>query len=461
MAPSLEAIADIVRRHPRLVAVDDYELLLRHSESMSKKFINGKEILGANEDDLQIGLRILHRKRPGRSSTTKGTPESMERLVEAAFDASSAASPDPWFRFPLLRTAREPVEDRLRTPQRQIGSLFNHLNSPVDELEEIHAIQKIRVHLVRKGEKLEPKYAKEIHSLGLCIINGRDRSIRFRELRSSSRPVAGLNWPVEDAKEGGRSRSTLQPAAAERNFEIDSKGWLEDLARSACEPRLRLRFILKEHCHFLLAPRVGAALLKRIASWFYANTCLDGLSPLAKTRDQKLFSDALTLVDDGNYPGGSVSAPFDMEGSLTTHTVLVEQGVVRNFLYDTYCATRENRLSTANLSYDKKWFTPRIASTNLYIVPSRKPAVSLVSSINRGVLLDCLDSIEDDTEYKNTVVMIGSGWLVAQGRRTNPLTNIRIKCELGGLFKKVTGVGNDLSFFGPYGSPSILLENLP
>lgn len=429
MAPSLEAIVETVRRHPRLVAVDDYELLLRHRESKSRKFINGKEIGSANEDNLQIGLRILHRKRPGRSSTTNGTPESMERLVEAALDASGVSSPDPWFRFPLLRTG--PVKEGFPTHTRQIASLFSHLNSPIDELEEIHAIHRIKVHLVRKGEKLEPKYDKEIHSLSLCIINGRPHPIRFREFRSSSRPLAG------------------------------NEEWLDDLTCSVSERRRSERFLSKEPSHFLLAPRVGAALLKRIAPWFYADACLEGLSPLAKTKDQKLFSDALTLVDDGNYPGGAVSAPFDMEGSLTTHTVLVEQGVVRNFLYDTYCATRENRLSTANLSYDQKWFIPRIASTNLYIVSPSKPAVSLISSLDRGVLLDCLDFIEDAPECKNTVVMRGSGWLVAQGRRTNPLKNIRIKCELGDLFKKVTGVGNDLSFFGPYGSPSILLENLP
>ena len=80
---------------------------------------------------------------------------------------------------------------------------------------------------------------------------------------------------------------------------------------------------------------------------FNAMNVLEGLSPLRDKTGQKVFG-KLTLVDDGSLPGGLETTLFDAEGVPRRKTVLVEDGVVKGFLHNTYTARRMGVKSTGN-----------------------------------------------------------------------------------------------------------------
>jgi len=82
---------------------------------------------------------------------------------------------------------------------------------------------------------------------------------------------------------------------------------------------------------------------------FNAMNVLEGLSPLRGKLGERVFG-KLTLVDDGSMPGGLETSLFDAEGVPRRRTVLVEEGVVRGFLHNTYTARRMGAKSTGNAS---------------------------------------------------------------------------------------------------------------
>lgn len=78
-----------------------------------------------------------------------------------------------------------------------------------------------------------------------------------------------------------------------------------------------------------------------------AMNVLEGFSPLAGKLGEKVLGN-LTLIDDGTMPGGLATSFFDGEGVARRGTVLVEEGVLKNYLHNTYTARRMGVESTGN-----------------------------------------------------------------------------------------------------------------
>lgn len=112
-----------------------------------------------------------------------------------------------------------------------------------------------------------------------------------------------------------------------------------------------------------------------------------GISPLAGRLGEQLFDPQLTLVDDGTLDGRPGSASHDDEGVPTQRTVLIEEGVVRGFLYDLKTAAQAGAISTGNGS--RGLFSPPCPSpSNLIIAPGEIPLADIIAGIEEGVLAD-------------------------------------------------------------------------
>jgi PmbA protein len=241
----------------------------------------------------------------------------------------------------------------------------------------------------------------------------------------------------------------------------ETEEWLEGFLWQTKELRRASPYRPQPKDFLMLGPAVGAALLKAIGSWFQADWIQAGKSPLSFHKGEILFSPLVTLIDDGNYPGGPFSAPFDMEGALTQQTRVVQGGELQDPLYDTYAATRENRLSTGNFLRPLADLTPRIGTSQFYLQPSTTPTSELLKNIPQGVLLSHVESLEPVSGTEQVFGMKGSGWRIAEGHCVEPLREVRLRFEIFDLFRRVTGLGNDLQFFDGFGSPSILFEKIP
>ena len=96
-----------------------------------------------------------------------------------------------------------------------------------------------------------------------------------------------------------------------------------------------------------------------------------GRSPLAGRLGERVAGEAFVLHDDGLDPAGFAASPFDGEGVPRRRTALIEGGMLRSYLYDTYTARRGDAASTGNAGRSGYRAPPSVAASNLVVAPAR------------------------------------------------------------------------------------------
>ncbi len=111
------------------------------------------------------------------------------------------------------------------------------------------------------------------------------------------------------------------------------------------------------------------------------------ISPMVGKIGEKLFDDKLTIVDDPTLDGKFGSASYDDEGVAHRRNVLVEQGVLKGFMYDLKTAAQSGVESTGNGS--RSLFSPpRPSPTNLIFGAGETPLAEIIASIDEGLLVE-------------------------------------------------------------------------
>jgi PmbA protein len=112
-----------------------------------------------------------------------------------------------------------------------------------------------------------------------------------------------------------------------------------------------------------------------------------GVSPMGGKVGEKLFDDKITIVDDPTLDGRFGSASYDDEGVAHRRNVLVEQGVLKGFVYDLKTAAQSGIESTGNGS--RSLFNPPTPSpTNLVFQAGETPVAEIIAGIDEGLLVE-------------------------------------------------------------------------
>jgi PmbA protein len=429
---SLETIADRIRQHPKLVIADDFEIAIQRSSSAGVRYHNGEIRSRSRGERLWVSLRILHRKRGGKAVVLNPSIESLGALVESAFESANRSAVDPWFRFPMWKNPHSKNTTEA-SALHAYDSLFDQCADQCAALDESYDESQTETYLRRKTERFELRHRRQAHLASYALLAGPEEDgIFVREEQGRSAPLDDRLAQVKRLIETAARRAGLEAKACGRG-------------------KRRL----------ILAPRVSARLLRAMGPWFSADSVQNGRSPLRESLNQPLFHSAITLVDHGNHPTAPWSAPFDLEGSPTQRSVLVDKGIAKSWLYDVYSATRDNRLSSGNFLRPTSELYPRIAPSTLYIEPGEQTEAALFQTLGTGVYLDTLDGLEPVGGEPTVFTLRGTGWRVAFGECAELLSDVQARVDLRTLFRGAAAAAKDLSFFAGYGSPSILVEDVP
>ena len=142
-----------------------------------------------------------------------------------------------------------------------------------------------------------------------------------------------------------------------------------------------------QHATVVMEPAVAAELLGQLARALSGEAAAEGRSMYAGRLGQRVGSELLTLVDDASLLGAPASAPFDGEGTPARRTVLVEQGLLRGFLHNSYSARRAGARSTGNGVRQSYRWMPDVGPTNFALVGPVTPRAELLGAVERGLLV--------------------------------------------------------------------------
>ncbi|KYH37483.1 MAG: peptidase U62 modulator of DNA gyrase [Candidatus Bathyarchaeota archaeon B23] len=187
-----------------------------------------------------------------------------------------------------------------------------------------------------------------------------------------------------------------------------------------------------------------------------------GRSPLAGKLNQEVASEAIIVFDDGLMPQGWRTTPFDDEGHPTQRTALIEGGILRGYLYDSYTALKEGVESTGNAFRRRYWMPPEPSPTNLLLRPGDATLEEMIQETRRGLYVE-----ETIGEWLSNPVSgqlnatVTHGYLIENGELGRPIKGVVLTGDfqqllLGGIDL----IGRDQANTGGGYSPSVRARGL-
>lgn len=192
---------------------------------------------------------------------------------------------------------------------------------------------------------------------------------------------------------------------------------------------------------------VMGALMMRILGGVHGGNVSKEISPLHGKIGQRLFSDKITIVDDGTMAYGCNSQPFDDEGSPSQRTVLYEEGILKNYLVSIGQAQKLDMPATGN-AIKRALFSkeiedaPSIFETNFVIEGDATPDETLIKSIKRGLYITgVMGAHTGNINGGEFSLNISSGYLIEDGNFVGQVKGCMIAGNIYDLFKNVEAIG--------------------
>jgi len=206
---------------------------------------------------------------------------------------------------------------------------------------------------------------------------------------------------------------------------------------------------------------VTAEFLGMLASALSAEAVLKGRSFLAGKVGETVANPMVTLVDDGLLKGAPSTAPFDDEGVPSRRKELIEAGVLRGYLHNTYTASRSGTDSTGNASRGSFRDRPRVGATNMFLLPGKGCRADILRQVGDGVLVLQVVGAHAGANPVSGEISLGAlGLLVENGQPVRPLREITLAGKALDFLRDTVAVGEDLRFLpfeGSLGAPTVAI----
>ena len=205
-----------------------------------------------------------------------------------------------------------------------------------------------------------------------------------------------------------------------------------------------------------------SSLLGAMSNIFSAEAVQKNISKLKGKLNESVASSIVTLVDDPFLKDGLANSSFDDEGVPTSYKEIIQDGVLKTYLYNLKTAYKDGVSSTGNGVKGSYKGTVGISSFNLYIKPSSKSFDKMIENIKEGIFITDFAGLHSGLNtISGDFSLAGEGFYIKDGKIDKPLNQITISGNFFDLLKNIKDIANDIKFsFSSVGSPSIMVEGL-
>jgi len=434
----LLSLAESLVTFAKVQGADEIEVAIADGTEFNADVRLGKieNLLEASSRGLSI--KVIKDSRTATASSSDLSKDTLKNMVKNAIERASFSGEDAFVGLPSdTGLPADPASLRLFDP----------------EIPLLDSERKIRMALETERIALEDPR----------INNSHGASFETRDVRSI---LANSNGFSGEYRESFCSLSVgLQAGETDDRVEgywFSSKRFFSELespesvARRAVERTLRHlnpRKIKTQAVPIVFEPLMSAWLLGFLFSCISGSAIYQKSSFLIDKLGEKIGGDNLTLIDDPSIPGNPGTRPFDSEGVSFPRKTVVDQGVLKHYLCDTYAARKLNLRSTGNSSGGG------IGPNNFFLQPGTLPPADIVSSLERGLILT--RTIGHGLNPVTGDISRGAfGLWVENGEIVYPVSEVTISGNLGNILQSLESIGNDLVFYGPVAGPTIKIAEL-
>jgi PmbA protein len=439
---------DVVERALRAGATEA-EAVIREGDEFSTLVRLGQVETLKESGARGIGVRVFlgskGAHRTANTSTSDFTEAGLDQLVRGAMDLAQVTSEDPFGGLP------EPGA---------MGQLDGNLDLYYEDVYSMPAAE--RIEYARRAEtaalSADPRL-KNSDGGSFDAATGHKVMANSRgfvgEYRRSYCSVAAM--PIAQTEQGGMQRDYWFSSARTLGKLASPESIGAEAARRTLR-RLNARRVATQRVPIVFAPEIARSLVGNIFEAANGDSIYRGASFWADQLGKQVASSNVTVIDDGTIPGLFGTAPFDGEGLPTRRTVIVENGVLKNYLLNTYTGRKLSMQSTGNASRGLAG-TPGIGAGNLFLENGSVTPEQLLADIKVGFYVTELMGFGVNMvtgDYSRGA----AGLWIENGELTFAVEEITIAGNLKEMLNNVTAIANDLEFRGAVASPTLRIDGM-
>ncbi len=394
--------------------------------------------------EVRLGLRLFFDKRSATSSTSDLSKESLARLIEDTVVLAKATAHDEHSGLPLAEECATNVPDlNLYDPDGEALTVK-------DQLDRAKAAEDAALSY---DSRITNSEGAEFTSNLFRVIYGNSQGF-LGQYRGSTFSLAVA--PIASS-ENGMQRDHWYSRARH----LGAMEQPEAIGKRAAERvlgRLGARKIKTQEVPVVFDSETAANLMRIVCGALCGPALYRGASFLVGKLDNPIAAETISLYDDGTLPGHLGSKPFDGEGLPTRRNTIVENGVLRSYLLDSYSARKLGMKSTGNASRGTG-DSPTAWPTNFYLQAGPHNPTEIIRSVDAGLYVTELIGFGVNLvtgDYSQGAV----GFWIEKGELTYPVHEITIAGNLKEMLLGIEMVGNDLSFHQSVVAPTLKINRM-
>ena len=426
-----------------------------------------------------IGLRVYiasanEGQRTASTSSSDLSPESLERLVSGAVQLARITTPDPFAGLP------EPEEFGQHDAAAQ-KLYFEDVvtQDPAERIETARAVEAAAMaYDTRIQNSAGGNYdASTFHKV---LVNSRGFAGEYR------RTYAGFSaQPIAQDAEGKMQRNYWYSSSRTTRLLEDPVAIGQEAARRALR-RLGARRVPTQQAPIVFAPETARSLIGNLFDAANADAVYRHATFLADKLGEQVAGENVTVIDDGTLVfdqpfsggpfmrdrknahewgdsdtirvGGFGTSPFDGEGLPTRRTVLIERGVLKNYVANTYTARKLGIRSTGNAARSLA-SNPGIGAGNFFLQPGTLTAEQILGDVRSGLYVT-------ETMGFGVNLVTGdysqgaAGLWIENGELAYPVEEITIAGNLKEMYRNIAAIGCDLVFRSSAAAPTLRVDGM-
>ncbi len=450
--------ADVLARALKAGATDAEAVVYEGDEFNAKVRLGQVETLkesGSRAVGLRVFIAAAKGARTASTSSSDFAPESLTRLVEGAVTLARITSEDPFAGLP----------EASAFGQHDVAAqhlYFDDVNQqpPAD-----------RIRIAKEVEAAALAFDTRIQNSGggdfdaatshKIMMNSRGFTGEYR------RSYCGFSaQPIAHDADGKMQRNYWYSNARTTRLLEDPVAIGHEAARRTLR-RLGARRVPTQQAPVVFAPEIARGIIGNIFDAANGDAIYRHATFFADMLGQQVAGENITVIDDGTLvfdhdggikTGGFGTSPFDGEGLPTRRTVLVENGILKNYVMNTYTARKLGMASTGNASRSLA-SNPGIGAGNFFLQPGTLTPEAIIGDVKSGLYVT-------ETMGFGVNLVTGdysqgaAGLWIENGELAYPVEEITIAGNLKDMYRNISAIGNDLVFRSASAAPTLRIEGM-
>jgi TldD protein len=389
--------------------------------------------------DIGVGLRILFGGRTFYGFTNQTSDEALFNLARRM---SRAVKEDEEARVINFTDRSQPV------PSSPLGGTAPF---PIQKHPKgVSMAEKVSV--VKRGNEVARKLDRHVRQVKVLYRDfSQALSIANSEGVSVEGERVGTVFSVQVISAQGEVIQTgYEPAGGTMGFELFDLHPPEEVAEVAARRSLMMLSARKApmgRMAVVLSSEAGGTMIhEAIGHGLEADLAQQGLSVYSKKIGEKVASPLITVVDDPTLSQKRGSYAFDDEGVPSRRTILVENGILKGYLYDRLTAFKDGVESTGNGRRESYQHKPIPRMSNTMIVPGKMKPEEIVRSVEKGLFVKKMGGGQVNTVNGDFVFEVNEAYLIEKGSVAEVVRGAVLIGNGPQVLKEIDMVGDDLGF---------------